>query len=142
MTDDIQQFVSELGVDIEPSAAPSHYKGLANKNVQSATFRMLQKALERGGRKQNQICEGFLLIFDESHERRHLKSFSKSEMNFLILLFFSSKLDVGSVDLGGRAHAPKLNDSPEGMFYSKNEKQMFSVDIIQFNQIKLKHNNQ
>jgi len=38
----------EPGIDMDPSQAPSHYKGLANKNVQSHSFKMLQKALEGG----------------------------------------------------------------------------------------------
>ena len=42
-------YVVATGVDLEPSQAPSHYKGLVNKNVQSTTFKMLQKALDRGG---------------------------------------------------------------------------------------------
>jgi len=33
---------------MDPSQAPSHYKGLANKNVQSYSFKMLQKALDGG----------------------------------------------------------------------------------------------
>ena len=36
------------GIDMDPSQAPSHYKGLANKNIQSYSFKMLQKALEGG----------------------------------------------------------------------------------------------
>ena len=31
----------------EPEAAPSHVTGLSNSNVQSASFKMLQRALER-----------------------------------------------------------------------------------------------
>lgn len=43
----------EPGIDMDPSQAPSHYKGLANKNVQSYSFKMLQKALEGGMNFQN-----------------------------------------------------------------------------------------
>jgi hypothetical protein len=34
------------GEDFEPSQAPSHFKGLSNKNVQSTSFKLLQRALE------------------------------------------------------------------------------------------------
>jgi len=38
----------EPGPELDPSCVPSHYKGLANKNVQSYSFKMLQRALEGG----------------------------------------------------------------------------------------------
>ena len=40
---------------MDPSQAPSHYKGLANKNIQSHSFKMLQRALE-GGNHGNFAC--------------------------------------------------------------------------------------
>ena len=40
-------FKSNLKIGYEPEAAPSHVTGLANSNVQSASFKMLQRALER-----------------------------------------------------------------------------------------------
>jgi hypothetical protein len=38
--------VNSSGYAIDPSNVPSHVTGLANQNVQSASFKMLQKALE------------------------------------------------------------------------------------------------
>lgn len=34
------------GDEFDPSQAPAHYKGLSNKNVQSTSFKLLQRALE------------------------------------------------------------------------------------------------
>ena len=41
------------GEDFDPCHAPAHFKGLSNKNVQSASFKLLQRALESNNNNNN-----------------------------------------------------------------------------------------
>jgi hypothetical protein len=46
-----------LGEELDPSQAPAHYKGLSNKNVQSTSFKLLQRALETNNNNESSLFE-------------------------------------------------------------------------------------
>ena len=87
----------EPGVDMDPSQAPSHYKGLANKNVQSYSFKMLQKALEGGSTNDTIVTNG-------THDNGHLSLNNIHNVH-------APKMNQKDVNGGGQRFCPSPSPS-------------------------------
>ena len=82
---------------MDPSQAPSHYKGLANKNVQSYSFKMLQKALEGGSTNDTIVTNG-------THDNGHLSLNNIHNVH-------APKMNQKDVNGGGQRFCPSPSPS-------------------------------
>ena len=75
------------GDEFDPSQAPAHYKGLSNKNVQSTSFKLLQRALETNNNNYDhdsalsdpQQSESPTLLFHSSAKAPKIKGIKSEE---------------------------------------------------------------
>jgi len=81
-----------LGEEYDPCYAPSLHKGLTNKNVQSTSFKLLQRALESNNNNLEADHEGSdVLVIHSNVKAPKIKGISDRNSKMDALLYFGGK---------------------------------------------------